>query len=248
MARREAAQALTRVMEMNHEVAAVEGSLMQVAYQEVKDSVTFSNKDLLNQVVDGDRPLYVTAFLGTSQIKRALIDTGASINILPLLTFDALGILRERIILEPLQVAGIGALQQSTLGHVSFDLKIGPIRAPTLMHVMEGSTSYHIILGRPWLKAYKAVASIYHQCIKIVWRSKQVVIEVTKMPFDRAELYFAKATLYQEYELEGENRILPFIPIALQMEEEDDGEVVEPENPSKIRRVVGPNDRVIYEF
>ena len=96
------------------------------------------------------------------------------------------------------------------------------------MHVMEGSTSYHIILGRPWLKAYKAMASIYHQCIKIVWRSKQVVIEVTKMPFDRAELYFAKAALYQEYETEGENRILPFIPIALQMGEEDDGEVVEP--------------------
>ena len=68
MVRREAAQALTRVMEMNHEVAAVEGSLMQVAYQEVKDSVTFSNKDLVNQVVDADRPLYVTAFLGTSQI------------------------------------------------------------------------------------------------------------------------------------------------------------------------------------
>ena len=32
MARREAAQALTRVMERNHEVAAVEGSLMQVTY------------------------------------------------------------------------------------------------------------------------------------------------------------------------------------------------------------------------
>ena len=68
------------------------------------------------------------------------------------------------------------------------------------------------------------------------------------MPFDIAELYFAKAALYQEYEPEGENRILPSIPIALQMEEEDDGEVVEPENPSKIRRVVGPNDWVIYEF
>ena len=32
LARREAAQALTRVMERNHEMAAVEGSLMQVAY------------------------------------------------------------------------------------------------------------------------------------------------------------------------------------------------------------------------
>ena len=66
MARREAARTLTRVMERNHEVATVEGSLMQVAYQEVKDSVTFSNKDLVNRVVDGNRPLYVTAFLGAS--------------------------------------------------------------------------------------------------------------------------------------------------------------------------------------
>ena len=31
---------------MNHEVAAVEGSLVQGAYQETKDSINFSNKDL----------------------------------------------------------------------------------------------------------------------------------------------------------------------------------------------------------
>ena len=61
MARREATQTLTRVMGRNHEVAAVEGSLMQVAYQEAKDSVTFSNKDLVNRAVGGDKPLYVNA-------------------------------------------------------------------------------------------------------------------------------------------------------------------------------------------
>ena len=59
--RRAATQALTRVMERNQEVATVEGSLMQVAYQEAKDSVTFSNKDLVNRVFDGDRHLYVNA-------------------------------------------------------------------------------------------------------------------------------------------------------------------------------------------
>ena len=66
LARREVAQALTRVMEMNHEVAAVEGSLMQVAYQGAKDSITFSSKGLANKVVDGDKPLYLIAFLGAS--------------------------------------------------------------------------------------------------------------------------------------------------------------------------------------
>ena len=68
------------------------------------------------------------------------------------------------------------------------------------------------------------------------------------MPFDRAELHFVEATLYQEYEPEGENRILPFNPIALQEEEEDDGEVVEPERPSKIKRVTRPDGQVVYEF
>ena len=81
---------------------------------------------------------------------------------------------------------------------MSFDLRVRPIRAPTLMHVMKGSTSYHIILGRPWLKAYKAMASTYRQCVKDVWRNKQVVIEATRMPFDRVELHFAEVALYQE--------------------------------------------------
>ena len=84
MARREAAPALTRMMEMNHEVAIVEGSLMQVAYQEANDLVTFSNKDLVNHAIDGNKTLYVTAFVGASQIKRALVDISASTNILPL--------------------------------------------------------------------------------------------------------------------------------------------------------------------
>ena len=57
MVRREAAQTLTKVMNRNHEVAVVEGSLMQVAYQEAKDLVTFSNKDLVNQGINGDMNL-----------------------------------------------------------------------------------------------------------------------------------------------------------------------------------------------
>nr|POE66823.1 hypothetical protein CFP56_52033 [Quercus suber] len=138
--------------------------------------------------------------------KGPLVDPGRSTNILPLPTFDALGILRERIILDPLQVVGIGSLQQCTLGHVSLDLRVWPIPAPTLMHVMEGNTSYHIFLGRPRLKAYKAVASTYHQYVKAVWRNRQVIIEDTRMPFDRAELYFVEAILYQEYEPEGEKK------------------------------------------
>ena len=64
-----------------------------MAYQEIKESMTFSLRDLANRAVDGKRPLYVTTFLGASQIKRALVDTSASTIILPLQTLDTLSIL-----------------------------------------------------------------------------------------------------------------------------------------------------------
>ena len=70
--------------ERSQGVATSEGSLLQVAYQETKESVTFFVRDLANRVVDGERPLYVTTFLRASQIKRTLVDIDASTNILSL--------------------------------------------------------------------------------------------------------------------------------------------------------------------
>ena len=55
------------------------------------------------------------------------------------------------------------------------------------MHVMDGDTSYHIILGLPWLKVHKAVAFTYHQCVKAVWRGRLVTIKATRMLDDRVE-------------------------------------------------------------
>ena len=92
LARRETAQVLTRVMERSQGAASSQGSELQVAYQETRESMTFPTRDLANKVVDGQRPLYVIAFLGAPQIKRALIDTGASTNISPLPMLNALGI------------------------------------------------------------------------------------------------------------------------------------------------------------
>jgi len=75
-----------------------------------------------------------------------------------------------------------------------------------------------------------------------------VVIEATRMPFDRVKLHFTEIALYQDYEPEDENKILHFNPIAQQIEEEDDGEVVELERPFKIRRTIGLDGWVVYEF
>lgn len=84
-------------------------------------------------------------------------------------------------------MARIEALQQCTLRRVSLELRAGPIKACTLVRVMDGDTSYHIILGQ-------AVDSTYHQCVKAIWRGKFVTIEAIRLPYDRLD--FLSMSLY----------------------------------------------------
>ena len=75
-----------------------------------------------------------------------------------------------------------------------------------------------------------------------------MTIKATKMPYDKAKLHRAEATLYQEFELEEENMILPFNATVLEREKEDDGEVLEPNRPSNIRKITKPDGKVVYDF
>lgn len=75
-----------------------------------------------------------------------------------------------------------------------------------------------------------------------------MTIEASRMPFDKAELHYAEVALYQEFEPEGENRVLPFNTTFLEQEEGGDEEVIKSERPPKIRMITKPDGKVIYEF
>lgn len=75
-----------------------------------------------------------------------------------------------------------------------------------------------------------------------------MTIEATRMPYDRAKLHYAKAALYQEFELKRENKILPFDATILEQKEDDDGEVIKSTRPPKIRLIAKPDGKVVYKF
>lgn len=54
--------------------------------------------------------------------------------------------------------------------------------------------------------------------------------------------------LYQEFEPERENKVLPFNAIILEQEEDGDRKVIESKRPPKIRRITKLNGKVVYEF
>ena len=115
---------------------------------------------------DHCRPLYVATQINNIYIRRALVDTGASLNLIPASTLKVAKISLNQVIGTPIEVAGFAGMQEYTIGSVQLVLKLGPIVALTRFHVIDSTVSYYALLGRPWLYRHKLVPSTYHQCVK----------------------------------------------------------------------------------
>ena len=96
---------------------------------------------------DHRRPLDLTATINGVQIRKALVDIGASLNPITLSTLEAMGMADKRILGTPMKITGFKEAIQSIEGHIQLALKVGPIVALTQFHVINFKVSYHVLLG-----------------------------------------------------------------------------------------------------
>ena len=68
--------------------------------------ITFSDEDIEVGYPNHRRPLYFAASINQIPIKRALVDTCASVNLIPLNTLQAAGISERKIQGYPIKVTG----------------------------------------------------------------------------------------------------------------------------------------------
>ena len=98
---------------------------------------------------DHRRPLYLAASINQISIKRAFVDTGAFVNLIPLSTLKAVGISERKIQGCPMEVIGFEGRGEYIVGHIQLWLKVGPIAFLARFHVVKMEISYHVLLGRP---------------------------------------------------------------------------------------------------
>ena len=67
------------------------------AFLETTNAVNFTNKDMEVQYPDHKRSMYVSTMINKVHVRRALVDTGSSLNVVPLRTFVAMGISQRKI-------------------------------------------------------------------------------------------------------------------------------------------------------
>ena len=111
--------------------------------------IIFSDEDIEVGYPDHRRPFYLVASINQIPIKKALVDTGASVNLIPLSTLQAAGISERKIQGCPMEVTGFEGRGEYTTCHIQLWLKVGPIASLAWFHVVKTEVSYHMLLGRP---------------------------------------------------------------------------------------------------
>ena len=80
--------------------------------------ITFSSEDIEVGHPDHRRHLYLAASINQIPIKRALVDTGASVNLISLSTLQAAGILKKKIQGCPMEVTRFSGRGEYNASHI----------------------------------------------------------------------------------------------------------------------------------
>ncbi|XP_073122517.1 uncharacterized protein [Henckelia pumila] len=137
--------------------------------------ISFEPEDLRGVVAPHNDALVVTVTVANYDVARIFVDSGSSVNILFKRTLDQMKL--EGCELESISTPLYGFTGHAILpmGQIYLPVSMGsdPKRVTKMVRftVVDASSSYNGILGRPAMKDFKAIASTYHQKVSSRKRS-----------------------------------------------------------------------------
>ena len=117
-----------------------------------------------------DDSLVIRVVVANKTIHRVLIDNRSSVDIIFALEFEKMGIGKENLGPVNAHLLGFSGEKVLPLGSVQLVLTLGdpPCQATTTIKflIVDASSAYNMLLGRPSLNAKRAIPSAYHMVVK----------------------------------------------------------------------------------
>ena len=133
-------------------------------------TITFSDLDMEGCQHPYDDPLVIKTIVANKTIHKVLVDNGSLAHIIFTSVFNKMGIGKEK--LEPINAClrGFSGERVLPLGSTRLVLTLGDpsCQATTTVRflIVEASSAYNMLLGRPSLNAIRVVPSAYHMVNK----------------------------------------------------------------------------------
>ena len=140
---------------------------MKTTYEQ---AITFTNEDAARIHHPHDDAIVITLLIADYITRRVLVDNGSSTDILYYPAFQQMKLGRDQLhpVYSPL--VGFGGMKVQPVGTVTLPVVVGTylqqVAKDVNFLVVDFSSSYNAIIGRPTLNSWKAVTSTYHLSVK----------------------------------------------------------------------------------
>ena len=155
--------------------------------------ITFTNEDASRIHHPHDDVIVITLLIADYSTRRVLVDNGSSADILYYPAFQQMNLGREQLRPVHSPLVGFGGMKMQPIGTISLLVVVGAYSQQVTRNVnflvVDCSSSYNVIIGRPTLNSLKAVTSIYHLSVK--FPTKYEVREVQGDQLAARECYLA---------------------------------------------------------
>ena len=140
--------------------------------------ISFSDDEIPPNGCESIKALHITTRVKDCTFPKVLISNRSSLNVMPLSTLMRLPVDRSHMKHTTTIVREFNGTKREVTGEIEIEVQIGSCTFNVEFQVMDISSSYICLLGKPWIHIAGAVPSTLHQKIKFVAKEQLVCITV----------------------------------------------------------------------
>jgi hypothetical protein len=122
------------------------------------------------------KDLYLKGYINGHPVIKMLVDTSASVKIMPYSVLRRLGRSTEDLIKTNVTLSDFNGQAPEAQGLLNIDLLVGSKIIPTSFFIVSSKSTYTVLLRRDWIHANFCIPSTMHQCL-IQWDGDEVEVD-----------------------------------------------------------------------
>ncbi|KAL0303252.1 UNVERIFIED_CONTAM: hypothetical protein Sradi_6193300 [Sesamum radiatum] len=135
-----------------------------------KQEIVFGSEDLEKDAVTNNDAVVISVTIANFWVKKVLVDSGSSADIIFYKAFSQMGINNAELTKVNTPLTSFSGSIVEPIGEVMLPISLGsyPKRVTRMVRflVVDAPSAYNVILGRPSLNSFQAIASTYHLKLK----------------------------------------------------------------------------------
>jgi hypothetical protein len=108
------------------------------------------------------KPLFVKGYLEGRPVQRIMVDGGAGVNVMPMVTFEKMDLCESDLMKTNTSLSAFTGEVTDTRGVMSVELTVGSKMMATTFFVVDVKGQYNLLLGRDWIHSNGCVPSKLH--------------------------------------------------------------------------------------